>query len=343
MSKKSASKMPKQWEYLQLLVKSKDAGLTAVDTYNRVFHSYKNEATLILLSNAWELLAKAVLVKKHKSILQGNVPGYTITGELAVYRIRLEEVLTEEQEDLVQQIISLRNIATHHILPQVPIEIMHHLLFFGCKFYREVVAKSFPTHVKELPDNFLSLSFGDLTTYADKVQKLVSKVRKSAGEKRLVWLLERGIVFDGAKYITENQFENKFKGKRGIMKHLAIGDFINKTDMVRLVPVQAPKNFTADLKLRKGSAKDASLPVVIQKTEPDVDYPHLTADIASQIGKNTNFVAKMASVLGIRGNTKYHQAIRSSKSGSIQKYNDAAVHMMRKHLDDNPAFNPYSV
>ena len=335
--------MPKQWEYLQLLAKSKDAALTSVDIYNRVFHSYKDEATLILFSNAWELLSKAVLVKKHKSILKGTVPGYTITGEVAVYRLRLEGILAEEQEDLVQQIISLRNVATHHLLPQVPIEIMHHLLFFGCKFYREVVAKSFPTHVKELPDNFLSLSFGALTTYADKVQNLVSKVRKSAGERRLVWLLERGIAFDGAKYITEKQFENKFKGKRGIMKHLAIGDFINKTDMVRLVPVQAPKNFTADVMLRKGSAKDASLPVVVQKTEPDIDYPYLTADIATQIGKNTNFVAKMASVLGIRGDTKYHQAIRSSKSGSIQKYNDAALHRMRKHLADNPQFNPYSV
>ena len=31
--------MPKQWEYLQLLAKSKDAALTSVDIYNRVFHS----------------------------------------------------------------------------------------------------------------------------------------------------------------------------------------------------------------------------------------------------------------------------------------------------------------
>lgn len=334
--------MAKQWEYLQLLAKSKDAGLTAIDLYNRVFHEYKDEATLLLFSNAWELLAKAVLVKKHKSIQQSSTPGFTITGEIAVYRLRLEGVLKNEQEDLIQQIISLRNIATHHLLPSIPVEIMHHLLFFGCKFYREVVSQCFPTHVKELPDNFLSLSFGDLTTYADKVQKLVSKVRKSAGEKKLVWLLERGITFDGSKYITEKQFENKFKGKRGIMQHLAIKDFINTTDMVRLVPVQAPKNFTADVTLRKGSAKDAALPVVVQKTEPDIDYPYLTHEIADKIGKNTNFVAKMATVLNIRGNSKYHQAIRSSKKGSIQKYNEAALNMMKKHLLENPSFNPHT-
>lgn len=334
--------MAKHWEYLQLLKKSKDAGLSAIDTYNRVFHSYKDEATLLLFSNAWELLAKAVLVKKHKSILQGKTAGYTITAEVAVYRLRLEGIITIEQENLIQQIISLRNVATHHLLPLVPIEIMHHLLYFGCKFYREVVARCFPTHVKELPDNFLALSFGDLTTYADKVQKLVSKVRKSPTEKRLVWLLERGITFDGSKYITEKQFENKFKGKHGIIKHLAIGDFINKAEMVRLVPVQAPKNFTADISLRKGSAKDSSLPVVVQKTDPDVDYPLFTTDIGLAIGKNVSFVAKMATVLGLRGDPKFHQAIRSSKSGHIQKYSDAALQKMRNHLNDNPGFNPYS-
>lgn len=331
----------KQREYLTLLDNSRLAACTAVDVYNRIFHDYRDETSLIMLSNAWELLAKAILVKKKKSILAGTDPNYTITGEVAVNRLRTNNFLESNQEQLVQQIISLRNIATHHILPKVPVEIMHHLLFFGCKFYREKLTEFFPTHSKDLPESFLALSFGELTTYASRVEKLVSGVKKSASDKKLVWLLERGTVFDGNKYITEKQFETKYAGKRGVLRYLKLSEFMNKTDMVRIVPVQAPKNYSADITLRKGKAGDKSLPVVVQKTDVEADYPYLTSDLAGAIGKNTNYVAKAVSKLELRGDSKYHQAIRSSKDSTIQRYSPAALAKLKEVLNVNPAYDPY--
>ena len=332
--------MARQREYLALLKSAKCAAESAIDSFNRVRHPYRDECTVILLTNAWELLAKAVLVKRKQSIRRDR-RGNTIAAEVAVAKLRDQKVLDENQEDLIQQVISLRHAATHHLLPPVPEEVMHHLLYFASKFFRDVVGSVFPAHAKDLRGNYLSLAFGDLTTYADKVSKLVSRLKNSPPDKRLVWLLERGVQFDGAAYITEKQFEALYKDKKKIMPHLSLGDFIKRTDMVRIVPVQAPKNFTADITLRKGSAKDRSLPVVVKKTEVEKDYPYLTRDLGKEMGKNQHYVAATIAVLAMKDNPVFHQAVRASRSGVVHKYSEAALVHLKEHLQKNPEFDPY--
>lgn len=328
-------------EYLQLLDAAKAAVELAVDCFNRVRNPYRDESTLMLLANAWELLAKAILVQRHQSIRRGQ-RGETIGPEVAVARLKDHTVLDARQSETIQQIISLRHAAVHHVLPPVPEEVMHHLLFYGCKFFRETVQKQFATHARDLPGNFLSLSFVELTTYADKVQKTVSRARRSPTDRRLVWLLERGVAFDGSAYLTEKQVEAKYRGKRKILPHLHLSEFVRTADMVRVVPVEAPKNFTADITLRKGSAADASLPVVVKKTELETDYPYLTSELGKLIGKNQNWTAKAAVVLGLKGDPKYHQQIRASTASYVQRYSDAALHKLRSHLVQYPNFNPYA-
>lgn len=310
-------------EYLIYLDNAKAAAETAIDSYNRVHHSYRNETTLILLANAWEKLAKAILVHDKQSIKQGQ-RGETISAERAIHRLQSRNVLENSQAQLVQQIISLRNAATHEHLPDVPEEVMHHLLYFGCKIFRSAVANTFPSHAKGMDKNFLSLSFADLTTYADKVQKLVSGVRKSGVDRRLVWLLERGIEFDGSQYTTEKQFEAKYRDKKKIMPYLAINDFVKSVDMVRIVPVEAPKNYTADLNLRKGSARDPTLPVVVQKTDVDQDYPYLTKELALELGVTVPMLVSVAQDKGMKGDSKFHQELRTSRSSSVHRYSEAA-------------------
>lgn len=327
-------------EYLQLLDAAKSAVELAVDCFNRVRNPYRNESTLILLTNAWELLAKAVLVQRHQSIRRGQ-RGETIGPEVAVARLKDLKVLDANQGETIQQVVSLRHAAVHHVLPPVADEIMHHLLFFACKFFRETVQDIFPTHARDLPGSFLSLSFVELTTYADKVQKSISRARRSPADRRLVWLLERGIVFDGSAYLTEKQVEAKYKGKKKISPHLRLGDFVREADMVRIVPVEAPKNFTADVTLRKGSPRDATLPIVVKKTDLEADYPFLTRELAEKMGRSQNWTAKALAVLKLKGDPKYHQPIRTSKSSHVQRYSDAALQKLQSHIAENPTFNPY--
>ena len=328
-------------EYLQLLDASKSAVELAVDCFNRVHNPYRNESTLILLTNAWELLAKAVLVQRHQSIRRGQ-RGETIGPEVAVARLKDLKLLDANQAETIQQVVSLRHAAVHHVLPPLVDEIMHHLLFFACKFFRETVQVVFPAHVRDLPGSFLSLSFVELTTYADKVQKSISKARRSPADRRLVWLLERGIAFDGNAYLTEKQVAAQYKGKKKISPYLRLGDFVRQADMVRIVPVEAPKNFTADVTLRKGSSRDATLPVVVRKTDLEADYPFLTGELAGKIGRSQNWTAKALAVLNLKGDSKYHQPVRTSTSSHVQRYSAAALQELQSHIAANPNFNPYA-
>jgi len=330
----------KRREYLQLLDAAKVAAETGIDAFNRVWHPYRYQTTLLLLTNAWELLAKAALLQLKSSIARGQ-RGETISAEVAVHRLQDKQIIEQDQAETIQQIISLRHAACHHVLPDLPVEVMQHLLFYSCKFFRLVIEKRFPTHIKSLSDNYLSLSFSDLTTYADKVQRSVSRVKKSENDKRMVWLLERGIQFDGESYITEAQFTQKYRGKRKILPHLQLSQFIRNSEMVRIVSIQAPRNFTADITLRKGNAADSSLPVVVKKTDIEADYPHLTRELGAKIGRNQNWTAKAITVMGMKGDPKFHQAVRASTKSLIHRYSAAAEAALRAKMAAEPAFNPY--
>ncbi|MEO8565542.1 MAG: hypothetical protein ABI541_04090, partial [Betaproteobacteria bacterium] len=223
----------------------------------------------------------------------------------------------------------------------VPIEVMQHLLFYSSKFFREIVEKHFAGHIKSMNEHYLSLSFLDLTTYADKVQRSVSRIKKSGNDRKLVWLLERGIAFDGDSYITEAQFTQKYRGKKRILPHLEVSNFVKNADMIRIIPVQAPRNFTADISLRKGNAADASLPVLVKKTNVEVDYPLLTKELATKLGKDSNWVAKAAQVLNLKGDPKFHQPIRAGNKTLIHRYSTAAEGTLRGRLAAEPDFDPY--
>jgi hypothetical protein len=312
----------------------------SVAAFNGVRRPYRVEESLILMTNAWELLAKAVLVKNHQSIAQDKL-GNTISAEVAVSRLKPLRFLNDDQDDCIQQIISLRNHAIHNVLPDVPDEILHHLMFFGCKFFRDIVGSVFPAYSKTLAENYLSLAFSNLTTYADRVQKLVAKVKRGDEQKKLVWLLERGVKFDGLKYISQEQFEAQYRRKRRILPHLALSDFLKNTEMVRIVAIQAPRNFTADISLRKGNRADASLPVAIKKTDVEADYPYLTREIGDRLGKNSNFVSATIRFLAIKGNGQFHQSVRTSRKSVVHRYSEAALQKIEDYLSENPNFNPY--
>jgi len=336
--------MRKKRLYLRYAEKSVASALSAIDAFNRVLDEHRVETTLILKTRAWELLGKALLLKNRISIVQDE-RGRTLSAEQVISKLQHQlQLLDENQAHHIQQIISLRNEAIHGILPNVPNEILHHLFYFSCKFYKDIITKHFKSYSEKISTNFLSISFEHLTTYCDKVQRLVGRLRKGRKEeKRLVWLLERGIRFDGNEYISQDNFENEWKSKRKkkILPHLEIGKFIKRAEMARIVAIQAPKNYTADVNLRKGPKGDLSLPVQIKKTDIEDDYPYLTREIANKLRKNTNFVSKCISRLSLKGNRELHQKIRSSKSGYINRYSEKALQHLKEFLERNPYFNPY--
>lgn len=336
------SHQPRQ--YIQFSNAAVKAVLAAIDNFNRVHGDYKTETTLILLVNAWELLAKAVLIKKKKNIYSNRSQKETISCEKAIKHLLELKEIDNNKAVLLQQIVSLRNECAHCSLPEVQEAILHHLLFFGCKFFKELSIKHFSKTEKQLKRNFLTISFDQLTTYAAQVQKTISKLRRGKpSEKKLVWLLERGIRYlDSGEYISQREFEKLYKHKRKIMPWLKIGTYIKEAEMVRIVPVQAPKNWTADVQLRKGPKNlKEPLPVTIKKTRVEDDYEFLTKDIAEKTGKSINFTARAMSDLGLKGNPEYHQSIRTSDSSAVHRYPQSALNFLKKYLDKHPNYNPY--
>ena len=113
--------------------------------------------------------------------------------------------------------------------------------------------------------------------------------------------------------------------------------------MVRIVPIQAPRNYTADITLRKGSKADASLPVIVKRTELETDYPFLTKEIAHKLGKTQNWTARAVAILGLKGDPKFHQSVRASANSLVHRYSQAAVEALQQKLAAEPNFDPYHV
>lgn len=329
--------------YLQYCERSLNAIRSAISSFNSVYDKHKIETTLILLTNAWELIGKGILVKDKVSIYKDK-HGNTFSAEDIVSKLASKGYLEENQAAHIQQLISLRNEAVHGILPEIPIEVLHHIFYFCCKFYKDLVVKEFPRYKDIIVSNYLSIAFSDLTTYADKVQKMVSKLRKGGNnERKAIWLLERGLRFDDAGYISQDQFEKEFKTKlkKKILPHLSVGKFIKSSDMVRIVAVQAPKNYTADINLRKGNQADSALPVFIKKTDIEHDYPYLTGELGVKLGKKGNFIAFAVKKLNLKGNPQFHQSVRVSKSSKVNRYSESALNFLREYLSSHPDFNPF--
>jgi hypothetical protein len=333
--------MKKKRESKILTEKSIDSIRSAIDAFNGVHDKYKIEICLILLTNAWELLGKAILIKKKQEIKKDK-KGKTLSAEIVLSRLKSLAVIDENQEDCIQQVVSLRNEAIHYLLPVIPEEVLHHLFYFSCKIFRDVLKKEFPVFKQQLNQNFLSLSFNNLTTYADKVQKIVGRFKKNKNDLQLTWLLERGIKFEeGAEYFSQEQFEDKYRSLSRVLPHLGISRFIKRSEMVRIVPIQAPRNFSADITFRKGSRADSSLPIQYKKTDIEADYPFLTGELAKKLGKKPHYISTMIRQFGYKGNPKYHQSVRSSKSGTIQRYSNAVFTELKNYLSNNPSYNPY--
>jgi len=342
-----ATRKPRHRDHIMTAIQ---AAKFSIENFNRIDVLHKDQAALIFNAQAWELLAKGSLIRYEgiESILQKS--GKTITAERAVNKMYHSlKLINKDEAAVVQQIISLRNEAMHGILPVIPDEIMTHLLYFSIKSFRKVLEENFKTYFKEaFNTNFLSIAFTNHTFYSDKVSKLFSDSRKYASEKnRLLYLLDRGVAFSekevAASLETHNKWQDRIKKlprKSRVARHLSIYTHMTETEDVRFVPVEVKKGFRPEVRTVK--SKNSTAPVMVHKSDPNIDYPHTTKELAEKIGKNQNFTARMASDLFIRTDEKYCYLVKTSKSGVVPKYGDNAIQYMKSYLEKHPEYNPYN-
>src|SRR5438105_3849879 len=90
-------------KYLVYVEKSINALLASIDRINSVHDAYKVEESFILLTNAWELFAKGILIREKENIILSD--GRSITAEDAIAKLVSRNYLTENQSQHIQQII----------------------------------------------------------------------------------------------------------------------------------------------------------------------------------------------------------------------------------------------
>lgn len=331
--------------YGPILNKALLAVHSSIDRANSVNDPYYKEGSLIFLANAWELFAKALLIKHGGDTLiyeTGSRKERTITAENAVHKLRNLGYMSELQCSPVQQAISLRNEALHTTLPPIPDEILFHLEYYAVRYFRELLDINFKPYPKKLKRQYLSISFGGYVTYAESVKKLIGRARKNrkADEMRLAYLLERGVTFSGSEYMKQADFDKMLLDKKTSrpMYKLKTGEYTRAAEMIVVVPIQAPSGTQADITLSK--SQKGAITVNFEKKATDDDYPHLTQDVSAKLGKSLSFAQRMIKDLSIKGNPAYHQRIRSGKKSFVHKYSDTCINYLKQHLAENPAYIP---
>lgn len=141
-----------------LLEKSKEAFMMAIEIYNKPSIKYRVEGFSFFICNAWELMLKARIVKTQgvDAIYYKDSPNRTKTLENCI-----KLVFTNEHSPIhknLMRIVELRNTSTHFIVEEY--EMVYIPLFQACVLnYTEKMQEFHNIDITELiPQNFLTLS-----------------------------------------------------------------------------------------------------------------------------------------------------------------------------------------
>ena len=141
-----------------LLEKSKEAFMMAIEIYNKPSIKYRVEGFSFFICNAWELMLKARIIKTQgiDAIYYKDNPSRTKTLENCI-----KLVFTNEHSPIhknLMRIVDLRNTSTHFIVEEY--EMVYIPLFQACVLnYTEKMQEFHGIDITELiPQNFLTLS-----------------------------------------------------------------------------------------------------------------------------------------------------------------------------------------
>ena len=100
-----------------MLDKSEEAFLMAIEIYNKPTIKYRLEGFAFFICNAWELLLKAKMLNEGKSIYYSDKPNRTISLSNCV-----SNIFTNDKDPIrknLEILIGLRNTTTHYIIKEM--------------------------------------------------------------------------------------------------------------------------------------------------------------------------------------------------------------------------------
>lgn len=334
--------------YKNHVIASINAAKMSIEMFNRVEGSHSYQAAIIFNVQAWELLGKGILLRKHENIYYKD--GTTINAEKVINKMRFElKIINKLEGENIQQLISLRNEAIHNILPEIDAEIIVQLMYFSLVSFNKILKTNFKTYYPNFKRNFLAISFDNFTFYSHKVSNLFKYSKKyNTKENKILYLLDRGIKYANSKklgrMINYDAWKKEIKEKprkSRIARHLSIYNHLKNIGDIRFIPVVVDKGYHPEVILKKSN--NPLSPVLIEKSDPNKDYPHLTSQLAEKLEKNTSFVSLMCKNLDIKNNPSYCTKFKVCRSNDgVPKYNDRALNYLIDYLKKNPGYSPYN-
>ena len=159
--------------------KSVKSFLLCIEVFNKPTIDYRLEGAVFFLCNAWELLLKAKLLSDGKDIHYPEKNGISRSISLSDAAAR---VMTNEKDPVrinLKVIISLRNLATHSVIPEFEI-IYTPFLSFCVKSYVEKLYDYFKININDyIKTDFLALYTNNQTTNS---QEILSKYGRGMSE-----------------------------------------------------------------------------------------------------------------------------------------------------------------
>lgn len=308
----------------QLVEKSVDAYVLALETINRLSIKYRVESFTHLICNAWELLLKARVLDVQTSrdaiyyrTKRGD-PKRTIS-----LRDALIKVVPNEKEALrrnLEVVADLRDEAMHFVISEVPNDVL--LLFQACVI----------NYHKKLNEWF-GISLSDRVT----VGMMTIVYDLSPGSFDLGSpAVKRRLGKDVAAYLA--QMQKKIQAEFTTLQRSP--EFSIGVDY-KLVLTKKPGD--ADIVLSTGE-KGASATVVQVAKDPSVSHPHrqkellaaLTAALAGAVTANQHDVQCVNKVHGVKKRPDWFY--QGKVVGSPSQYSQAFVDWMVERVKQDPLF-----
>lgn len=259
--------------YRKLLGNSKAAMLAAIEIYNKPQMTYRDECFTILLINAWELVAKAMLSKQRKSIYRKKVRGQPYkTLKFRVALSKASEFFPESIPYLpvienLKRLAHYRN-STVHFYNEPGLNAVIYGLAQTCIVnYRDLVHEVFGQDIsEEITLNLLPLGFGSPPDPIVFLRKRTS--RRSKNDFLNEFVTE---IVDSTRDLEA--------------RNLDTGRFLTSYN----VTLQSVKKISAaDIVVGiSGSASQTGSETVIERpVDSNARYPFKRDDVLNRIGKN---------------------------------------------------------
>nr|WP_314141107.1 DUF3644 domain-containing protein [uncultured Rhodococcus sp.] len=253
----------------RLVDNSLAAMLAAVEVYNKPQMTYRDEVTVMLVVNAWELVLKAVLRQQRQSIFYPKKPGQrylSVSIDDALGRVNAGNLWPDEVDGVgttvnIKALTEYRNRAIHLYNAQGLGAVIYPFLQQNVLNYRDFVLAKFK---KDLADSMTwqLLPLG-ATAPADSVQFM--RAEKSST-----------MVAEVEDFINE---------LRNLMDDAeAEGADMGRLAVVYDIHLQSQKKMTsADLVVAVSSTADGQ--IAIQKTDPNLTHPYSATKLLERVNK----------------------------------------------------------